>query len=124
MITDRDMVQKSRVLRGLLRAKLGVRSATLAQGLRRAGRRLPRGVRAQGAELVRAEMLAKNPKTARQIDPVAVARAFETVKAHLQAIDVVEERKGRALGVAGALAANLIAVAVLFIVWLWWRGYV
>ncbi len=118
------MAQKSRALRGLMQEKLGVRSGTLAQALRRAGRRLPRGVQASGAELVRAESLSKNPKTARQIDMAAVERAFATVKTHLQAIDLVEERKGRVLAVAGALAANLIAVAALFIVWLWWRGYV
>ncbi len=118
------MAQKSRALRRLMQEKLGVRSDTLVQALRRAGRRLPRGVRNSAAELVRAESLSKNPKTARQVDVAAVERAFGTVKAHLQAIDVGEARKNRVLGIAGALAVNLLAVAALFIVWLWWRGYV
>lgn len=124
MITDKDMAAKSRRLRGLMQQKLDVRGSDLRQSLRRAGRRLPRGLRKQGAELVRAEMLAQNPKTARQADAEAVERAYEAMRAHLEALDVVEMRKARLLSLAGAIVANIIAVAVLFIVWLWWRGYV
>lgn len=73
---------------------------------------------------MRAEMLAHNPKTARQVDAEAVERDYEYVRAHLVAIDVDELRKSRILSVTGAVVANLIVVVVLFIVWLWWRGYV
>jgi len=44
--------------------------------------------------------------------------------AHLSAIDVADRRRGKLLSLAGALAFNLLAVAVLFIVWLWWRAYI
>ena len=124
MITDKDMAARSRKLRGLMQEKLGVRGRDLRQSLRRAGRRLPRRVRAQGEALVRAEMLAHNPKTARQVDAVTVERAYDVLRAHLEAIDVGEMRKVRLLGLAGAVAANVIGVAALFVVWLWWRGYV
>jgi hypothetical protein len=124
MITDKDMAVKSRKLRGLMQEKLGVRGRDLAHSLRRAGRRLPKRVRNHGAALMRAEVLAHNPKTARQVDVAAVEQSYEVVRSHLEALDVVELRKARFLGVTAAVAANLIAVAAMFIVWLWWRGYV
>ena len=44
--------------------------------------------------------------------------------AHLESIDAVEDRRDRLLGVAGAVAFNLLFVVVGFVVFLWWRGYV
>lgn len=101
-----------------------MRGRDLAQALRRAGRRLPRSVRKRGVALMRAETLAHNPKTARQIDAEAVERDFEAVRTYLVSLDVVELRKSRILSVTAAVAANLLAVAVMFVVWLWWGGYV
>ena len=69
-------------------------------------------------------MLAHNPKTARQVDEVAVEEAYEVVRSDLAALDVVELRKIRILSLSGAIIANLVLVAVLFVGWLWWRGYV
>jgi hypothetical protein len=124
MITDKDMAAKSRKLRGLMQQKLDVRGRDLRQSFRRAGRRLPKGVRKRGAELMRAELLAHNPKTARQVDAGAVDRAYDVVRSYLESLDVVEMRNARILSVTAAVAANVIVVAVLFIVFLWWRGYV
>ncbi len=124
MITEKDMATRSRALRRLLQEKLGVQGRDLGDALGRAGRLLPRAVRARGDELARAEMLSRNPRIARQVDAARVARAHQALRAHLLAIDVTEQRKGRVLAVIGAVAANLLAVAVMFVVWLWWRGYV
>jgi len=124
MITDKDMARKSRKLRGLLQQKLDVRGRDLKQSLRRAGRRLPRGVRKSGAELMRAEMLAHNPKTARQVDEVQVTAAYDHMSGYLEQLNVAEMRKGRILSLTGAIVANLLLVVAMFIVWLWWRGYV
>ncbi|MEP3674812.1 hypothetical protein [Sulfitobacter sp.] len=124
MITDKDMAEKSRKLRGLMQEKLDVRGRDLRQSLRRAGRRLPRRVRKSGAALRRAELMAHNPKTARQVDAVQVDRDYAVLRDHLLQINVGERRKARLLGLAGAVVANLILVAVLFVIWLWWRGFV
>jgi hypothetical protein len=124
MIPDKDMAAKSHKLRALMKQKLNVSGHNLHQSLRRAGRRLPRGVRKRGAALTRAEMLAHNPKTARQLNAEEVERDCEVVRNYLTALDVSEMRKSRLLSVAGAVVANLLLVAVLFAVWLWWRGYV
>jgi len=124
MMTEQEMAAKSRQLRGLLQQKLGVRGRDLAQALRRAGRRLPRRIRKQGAALARAEALAPNPKTARQIDETTVGAAYDQMRSYLEKLDVGEMRKGRLLGLAGVIAANLLLIAGLFVLWLWWRGYV
>lgn len=118
------MAAKSRKLRGLMQQKLDVQGRDLRQSFGRAGRRLPRGMRQRAAALIRAEMLAHNPKTARQVDAEAVERDYEALRSYLSALDVAEMRKTRFLSLAGAVAANLIVVAMLFIGWLWWRGYI
>lgn len=71
-----------------------------------------------------AEALAHNPRLARQIDAAEVERDYRGVVAYLRGIDVADRRRARILSLAAALAANLIAVAVMFLLWLWWRGYV
>ena len=124
MLDHKDIATKSLAIREQLEAKLGVKSRDLAQALRRAGRRLPRRVRAQGAVLVDAEQRSGHPKLARQVDGHGVAKAYDQMTAHLRAIDVVDARKGRALSLAGVIAFNLLLVIVAFIIWLWWRGYV
>ena len=124
MIDVRDLTTRTQNLRRAFEAKLGVKSRNLQQALKRAGRRLPRKQRRQGAVLVRAEKLAQNPKLARQIKPEELDQAFDSISAHLGTIDVADRRKGRWLALAGAVAANLLLVIGAFIWWLWWQGYV
>lgn len=124
MLEHKDIAAKSLAIRQQLETKLAVKSRDLPQALRRAGRRLPRQVRAQAAILVAAEKQAGHPKLARQLDGGAVQEAYAKVTAHLRAIDVADARKGRILGLAGVIAFNLLLVMVAFVLWLWWRGYV
>lgn len=124
MLTARDFDLRDRALARVFEAQLGVKSRSLGQALRRAGRRLPRHVRKQGAFILQAQALAGNPKLARQIDPRAVESAYADITAHLEAIDVADERKGRLLNLAGIIAANILLVAAGFVLWLWWFDYV
>lgn len=124
MLEHEDIAAKSLAIRQQIEAKLGVKSRDLSQALRRAGRRLPRGVRAHGAVLAEAEKSAGHPKLARQLDHAAVRAAYDQLAAHLRAIDEGDARKGRILGLAGVSAFNLLLIIAAFIVWLWWRGYV
>ena len=50
--------------------------------------------------------------------------AYDRVMEHLAGIDVAERRKDRWLGLAASVAFNLMCVAVAFITFLWWCGYV
>lgn len=119
-----DIARGNARLVRLLRKKLGVRARDLRQGVHRAGRRLPRRVRAQGALLAEAERMGEVPKLARQVDWRAVRDAHQVLERHLTDIDVMDRRKGIALGLAGTIAAQLLVVTACFIIWLWWRGYV
>lgn len=124
MLDPKDIAAKSLAIRALLEAKLGVKSRNLSQAMRRAGRLLPRGVRAQGAVLAQAEVRAGHPSIARQLDAATVQSAYSDVTAHLRSIDAADARKGRILGLAAAVVFNVLLVIAAFIIWLWWRGYV
>lgn len=124
MLDAQDISAKTSEVRQQLRAKLGVRSSSLDQGLRRAGRRLPRDVRRQGDVLLKAQKLAENPRLARQLRPVEVNAAYKRVTEHLRGIDVSDRRKGWWLSLAGSIATNLLLVSGAFLTWAWWRGYI
>jgi len=123
MLTEKEINAKSQALLRLLQAKLGVRGRDLEQAMRRAGRRLPHRVRGQAARLVAAQKMSGHPKLARQLDPREFSRAYAEVSAHLAAIDVADRRKGRLIGLAAVVAANLLIVITAFLFWLSWRGY-
>lgn len=124
MLDPKDIAAKSLDLRQQLDAKLGVKGRDLPQALRRAGHRLPRRVRAKAAIFAAAEQRVGHPKLARQIDGPAVRAAFGEVSAHLRAIDAVDARRGRILGLAGVVAFNVLLILGAFVTWMWWRGYV
>ncbi|MEM6303973.1 MAG: hypothetical protein AAF744_04590 [Pseudomonadota bacterium] len=124
MLDAQDISAKTSEVQQQLRAKLGVRSSSLDQGLRRAGRRLPRDVRRQGDVLLKAQKLAENPRLARQLRPVEVNAAYKRVTEHLRGIDVSDRRKGWWLSLAGSIATNLLLVSGAFLTWAWWRGYI
>lgn len=124
-MTDRtDIAGKAADLQQQLQEKLGIKGRSLEHALSRAGRRLPRRLRARGQEIVAAQKLAAHPKLAPRIDGAAVSAAYDGLSAHLRQIDVADRRKGKALSLAGSIAFNLLVVGVGFLIWLWWRGYV
>lgn len=119
-----DIARRVETVQDLLTLKLGIKRQPFDRMLARAGRHLPRRIAGQAQVLAQAAQRAGHPKLARQLDSAAVERASTEVIAHLQAIDVADRRKGKLLGMAGVVAFNLLVVIVVFIVWLWWRGYV
>lgn len=108
----------------LLRDKLGAGGDSLAAQLRKAERRLPRRLRRQARLLAEAEPLARHPKLCRTLDAPALSAAAAELRAHLQAIDLADRRRGWWLGVLGGLAFNLLLFAALLLIFLRWRGYV
>jgi hypothetical protein len=111
-------------LLSLLRERLGVSGRDLAQALRRGGRQLPRHVRRQANRIAAASTVGRNPKLARRLPGTELETAYRDVVGYLKTIDVADRRRGRILNWIGVVAFNLILVAVAFVVWLWWRGYV
>jgi hypothetical protein len=123
-VAEFDLVRCNAALAELLRARLGVRGATLKTGLRRAGRLLPRPVRKAGQDLARAEALWANPKLRRRLDPARLAEAERLVRTHLETIDRADRRRGYWLGVAAPLAFNLLLLLAAAVAWLHWSGRV
>ncbi len=124
MLKYHDIIDKSQVIRQQMETKMAIKSRDLSEALQRAGRRLPRQIRAQVAVLAAAEKQAGHPRLARQVDAAAVRQAFGAVSAHLRSINAAEARWTRFLSVVTGIAFNIAVVVGLFVWWLWWRGYV
>lgn len=108
----------------LLEARLGVRGRTLADKLRKAGRRLPRRVREAGSVLAEAEEMAQNPKLLVRVDQALVAEAYDVCLRHLVGINRADRRKTAIVGVAASIAFSLLMVALLVLAWAYWRGMI
>lgn len=111
-------------LRAQLREKLGVKGSDLGVALNRARHRLPRRVYRQGMVLAQAEPLAGHPKLRLTLDAPVLNVAASEVRAHLETVDLADQRKGWWLGVLGGLSFNLILMCALLIAVLVWRGFV
>lgn len=112
----------SAALCALLAEKLSLRRGSLADRLRRAGRRLPARIRAQAQIVAEAEALSLHPKLARRIDRQGVSRAFAEVRDHLAGIDAGYLRREALLGMLAGLAFNMLLFTALVLVVLRWRG--
>ncbi|MDE4134498.1 hypothetical protein PXK00_15370 [Phaeobacter sp. QD34_3] len=99
-------------------------SGDLFTALRKARRRLPRRIFAQGQKLATALPLLQHPKLRLTLDEEALKGAAREVSAHLKTIDLAERRKDRLLGLLGSMAFSLLVVVALFILVLRWRGFV
>lgn len=119
-----DLAPLTMDIRQLLDTQLRVRGATLDKQIHRAGRMLPRKIRAEAAFLVQADMLVRNPKLARMINPERVQKAHDAVAGYLHGIDPKDRLKGRILNIAGVLAFNLLLIGGLVVSFLVWRGIV
>lgn len=123
-MTPQDLAPQIDDIRSLLETQLRVRGATLDKQIHRAGRMLPRKIRAEAAFLVQANMLVQNPKLARMISADRTQKAHDVVATYLRGIDPKDRRKGRILNIAGLLAFNMLLIGGLVVAYLVWRGIV
>lgn len=122
MISQEDIDAQSDRFRAALKATFGVGGSTLSKAVKRAGRLLPSHVRAAAQTVIEAGAHGGNPKLLRQVDPQSLAKAERTFFEFIDSIDVADRRKGKILGVLGAIAFNLLLVLALLLAWLHWRG--
>lgn len=108
----------------LLAEKFGAASGRLDRRARKAGRNLPRWVRRDLDRLAAVQTMAGHPKLGRMVDTRKSLKAAARTRDWLDAVDVADRRRGRLLGMLGALSFNLILAFVLLIVVLRWRGLV
>ena len=123
-MTPQDLSSQITEIRSLFETQLRIRGRTLDQQIKRAGRLLPRKVRADAKFLAQANLLMQNPKLARMINSDRVAQAHLTVTTYLHSVDPKDRLKGRMLNVAGVIAFNGLLAAGLLIAILVWRGIV
>jgi hypothetical protein len=100
----------------------GVKGKSLAVALNRKGRRLPKRLQSQARRVADAQAISGHPKLMRQVDGAALRRAEDQVVTYLRGIDRSDRRKGFWLGIAGAVAFNVLVVTAGFIIWMWWAG--
>ncbi|MEM7076562.1 MAG: hypothetical protein AAGA28_12185 [Pseudomonadota bacterium] len=123
MLTRESFEARENDLLAAMKTKLGVRKRPLAAALRRAGRRLPKSARAQGRVLEEARRKLIHPRIARQVDPVRVQRAFDTISEQLDKIDPKERRKDAMLHWLAALILNMILLGAVIAAVLYLLGH-
>lgn len=122
MTGEQDITAIEQRVLALLRAKLGVKARTLAAGMKRAGRKLPKAAHQAADVICAAQIQEQHPKLARLVDYSAVERAEQTLQSHLQRIDPKKRRTDAVLGMLGVQAFNVLAVFALVLGLAYWRG--
>ncbi|MFK7879956.1 hypothetical protein [Roseobacter sp.] len=117
-----DIETKTQGIKAALEKHLGVKGRSLRHSLRRAGRRLPKRLRAQAALLAEAEGVRGNIKLTRQFDAERIEQAYKDVSDHLVRIDRADARRARLISILAALAFNFILLVVAVIVFMRMRG--
>ncbi len=120
-VTTQQMADR---VAALMEERLGVKGKTLADKLRKAGRRLPAAVRAEARFLDTAAAQAQNPKLLMQLDEARVAQAYDTCIRFLNAVDTSARRRALVMGILTSMAFSLFVVGLLFLAVLYWRGLI
>lgn len=118
-----SIIEDIQEVRALLKERESA-SGTLAAALKKVRRRLPRRIFKQGMQLADALPLLEHPKLQFTVDEPRLRGAAREVKAHLEAIDLADRRKGRMLDILASIAFALIVVFALVVVVLRWRGII
>jgi len=124
METQATVDARASRIQSALDGAFGVRAKTLAKALKRTGRRLPKRLHTEAQQIVAAQRLGGHPKLMRQVDGDALTRAEERVVTWLDGIDRADNRKGLWLGIAGAIAFNVLLILTGFVLWMVWTGQV
>lgn len=83
--------------------------------LKRRGGALPARLRRRAARLARADLLAAQPRVARQLPLQSLSRDHAALMAHLQPLGEIARWQGRAVSFAASVAFGLLVVAALAI---------
>jgi len=119
-----SLQQMSARVAELMEDRLGLRGQTLAEKVARAGRGLPRHVRAAAEYLAAAEAQAMQPRFAARLDHQRIAEAYDACLRYLKPLGAGERRRAALMQVLTSVAVAVAATAALVIAVLVWRGYV
>ncbi|HGG06612.1 MAG TPA: hypothetical protein ENK28_14230 [Aliiroseovarius sp.] len=118
-----DLHARADRLAHLIEEKLDTRGKGLEAKVRRAGRNLPKFIRAEAGLLIEALKVEAHPKLARQIDEARLEQAYANVERYLKGLDPWARRRGVVLNWLAGNALNLLIVAALTVAVLRWRGF-
>jgi hypothetical protein len=108
----------------LMEQKLHLRGRGLAEKTRKAGRMLPKKVRLAAESLAQAAATAQNPKMYLLLDAEKVAADYDICLKHLGAVPAGGRARTVLVTMASGVAFSVLAVAVLVLAVVWWRGLV
>ena len=106
-----------------LQKKLRLKPAPFPTLVARSRKGLPRHIWLKAKALADAQEYAQHPKLSHTLDFPDLSKSALLVQAHLKALDIADERRGRRLSLMGSLSFNLIVVVALVIIVLVWRGF-
>lgn len=118
-----EIENRNRALAEKMATQLRVRGEGLAEVASRAGRKLPRHLRAQVDVLTAAQAVEAHPKLASQIDAKKVAKAERQIGHFLDKQDPKAERRGEILDLIAKIAFVFVTVVLAVFFFLLWRGY-
>ena len=108
----------------LMEERLGIRGDGFEEKFARAGRRLPRRLRHEGAVLVEARKFAAHPKLGRRVDERRLRKAVRALERHLERIDGTQRRITLTINWLAGNAFNVLVVFALTLAVLAWRGLI
>jgi hypothetical protein len=110
-------------IEALLEERLRIRGQGLAARLKAARRMLPRAVRDAGMRLALAAERAQHPRLLAQIDDARVAADYDLCLRHLSGLGRRDRRMAWLLDTAASVLVILLAVGLLMLGVLRWRGF-
>ena len=99
----------------LLGEKLGARGKDLSQRIRRAGRLLPRHLRAEATYLAKAAEWSRSPRLIKRIDQARVRAAHRSCVQYLEGVDRRERRKRLVVAIWTNFAVGIFLMLVFLV---------
>lgn len=107
-----DVSELTEDLAATMARQLRLRGGSLADVTARAGRKLPRHLRAEADALIEAETLAEHPKLAHRVDEKRLRKAERKLRVFLDKQNPAAERRAEFLDRLAGIVFILFAVAV------------
>jgi hypothetical protein len=104
--------------------KFNTKKGSLAQKLRRAGRRLPRGVAADVAYLEETQKRIAHPRRRGQVDRKRINTIVQNQRKAFDRVDVARDKSRERINWLGVLVMNLVMFGVVYYALLKWLGAV
>jgi hypothetical protein len=123
MIVSNKVVEAAKAeLDAMVSDKFNAKKGTLAQKIRRAGRRMPRGIAADVAYLEETEIRTAHPRRRGQVDRKRVDAILQNQRKAFDRVDVARDKSRERINWLGVLVMNLMMFAVVYYALLKWLG--